>query len=165
MLAAVVGGAVIATMGFVAWTVVDERSYFEAEQARDRRQDEALEQVLRSQEAQEMDQARTLEAAIDEVTVLLGEQFALHDHNSATVHNDLLAQIAALLGRPVPAQPSAPAGPASAPAPGARAPSPAPRSAPTPPARPSTPPAPEPAPAPTTPDQRRCAVDPNHPRC
>lgn len=98
---------VVATMVFVSWTVIDERDYFEGEQARDRRQDRQVADVL-DRVSELVERQRTVDAnredhlaqAIGEVEALVADQFGRHDTNSATVHNDLLAQIAALLGRP-----------------------------------------------------------------
>ena len=151
----------IVTMGWVAWTVVDERKYFAEEQARDQRQDAALAEVLRDQRAEDEESARRVAAALGAAEELLAGQFAAHDLNVATKLNETLRRIETLLGRPagLPLDPvtAFPYGTSSP-----TAPAPAPGAARVAPQRP--------APTPgttttTTPDQRRCADDPDHPRC
>lgn len=105
--ASLMAGVVIGTVIYIFWTVVDERSYFEAEQARDRRQDaqvaELLEQTGELVEHQRRSEASREErfaeafAALDRV---LTDQFAAHDRNVAEKLNELLTRIAALLDRP-----------------------------------------------------------------
>lgn len=98
--AALVGGAILATLGFVVSTVVDGR-------AQDRLRNEQLGELV-EQQAAIIERDRRLDAhgdellrgAISEVEALVAAQFAAHDHNTGTKLNDLLAQIAALLGRP-----------------------------------------------------------------
>lgn len=168
-LASIAAVCLIVTMGWVAWTVVDEREYFEEEQARDQRQDEALAEVLEAQRAEDAEGAREIAGALDAAEELLGQRFAQHDLNVALKLNEMLRRIEALLGRPagLPLDPvtALPFGPtAPDPAPSAAAPSPAPRSAPP------TTAAPSPTQAPrttttTTPDQRACAKRPSGPRC
>jgi hypothetical protein len=165
--AAIVAGAILATLGFVVATVVDDRS-----QLRDQRDQLALlveqqaEIIERNRRADATGQRR-LAQAIHEVESILVAQFAEHDHNVAVKLNDLLAQIAALLDRPagvvrdpVVAQPLSP--PPTAPA-TARPVAPSaphqPRTAPT-----TSQPRPTTTTT-TTPDQRRCADNPDHPRC
>lgn len=155
--AAVVGGAILATLGFVVTTVIDGRS-------EDRERNEQLAELVEQQaDIIERDRRRDagaeqrLQGAIREVEALLADQFAEHDLNVALKLNDLLAQIAALLDRPAgtPPQPVTTITP--------HAPSPP---APSPPGRRATN---EPEPTTTTtttrPDQRRCVADAGHPRC
>jgi hypothetical protein len=147
----------IATMGFITWTVVDERTYFEQEQARDRRQDAQLARLLEHQEQRDVDAAQQIADALADAEQLLVDHFARHDLNVATKLNDLLAQIEALLARPAGTSPSpvtdrSPA-PGSRPSAGWRLDT-----------RPTAPPSPVTTTT-TTPSQRRCAADPTHPRC
>lgn len=93
-----------------------------------------------------------LQSALTSVETLLVDHFAAHDENVGQKLNELLRRIEVLLGRPA-GQPLAPVAtrPASSPAsaaPAARPPAPPPGTTTT-----------------TTPDQRRCAIDPDHPRC
>lgn len=168
-LASIAAICVVATMSFVTWTVVDERQYFEEEQARDRRQDQALADLLEAQQAEDEAAAVQVAETLRQAEELLGQRFAQHDLNVALKLNEMLRRIEALLGRPagLPLDPvtALPYGStAPDPASSAAAPSPAPRSAPP------TTAAPSPTQAPrttttTTPDQRACAKRPSGPRC
>lgn len=90
----------IATMSYVTWTVVDERKYFEEEQARDERQDEALAELLEVQRIDDTESARKIADALDDAERLLAERFAQHDLNVAQKLNEMLRRIEVLLGRP-----------------------------------------------------------------
>jgi hypothetical protein len=161
---AVIGGAILATLGFVVSTVVDGRA---EDRERNRQLATLVEQqaeiIERDRRNDEMAGER-LGQAISEVEDLLRDHFARHDENVALKLNDMLARIAALLGRPagIPVDPvTANRPPPHSPPAAAPAPSP---SASAPPAAPA--PGPRPTSTTTTrPDQRRCAVNPNHPRC
>ena len=103
VMAGIVAGAVI----FILWTVVDERRYFEAEQARDRRQDTQVQELLEQtgeliERQREADAGREerLGEAVAAVEALLRDQFAVHDQNVAEKLNVLLSRIADLLDRP-----------------------------------------------------------------
>lgn len=142
----------IATMTFVTYTVVDERRYFAEEAARDRRQDEQMTVLIENQQqaARERSEesARTVSEALGAVESLLVDQFALHDQNVALKLNDLLHQIASLLGRPAGTAPNPVHAVEQTPA----------SSGGTAPTAPAPPP-------PTTPDQKVCAKRPSGPRC
>ena len=90
----------VATMSYVTWTVVDERKYFEEEQARDRRQDAALAELVGDQRAEDEEAARQVASALADADRLLADQFAQHDLNVALKLNEMLRRIEALLGRP-----------------------------------------------------------------
>jgi len=100
LLVSVAAVTIIATMGLVAKTVVEEKTYFDEEQARDRRQDRQLARLLSEQEARRAEASQQVTDALASAERLLTEQFARHDLNVATKLNDLLAQIEALLARP-----------------------------------------------------------------
>jgi len=152
LLVSVAAVTIIATMGLVAKTVVEEKTYFDEEQARDRRQDRQLARLLSEQEARRAEASQQVTDALASAERLLTEQFARHDLNVATKLNDLLAQIEALLARPAGTPPN-------------------PVSARIPPAEPTTtvqvirPPAPTTTTTTTTAVDRRCQLNPNHPRC
>lgn len=171
--------ALVATMSYVTWTVVDERKYFEAEAARDQRQDAALAELLEAQQTEDEEAAAQVAEALKRAEELFAAQFARHDLNSAVKLNEMLRRVEALLGRPAgrPLDPVTALPFGSTPPPPAPAPTPAPGTT-SPPTRTSRPggaaaapatsspaPAPTPAPTPTTPDQRRCSDQPDHPRC
>ena len=146
----------IATMTFVTYTVVDERRYFAEEAARDRRQDEQMTVLIENQQQAARERSeestRTVSEALGAVESLLVDQFALHDQNVALKLNDLLHQIAGLLGRPAGTAPNPvhAVNDGSEPAPVVV--TPAPTAAP-------------PQPTPTPPENKQCATRPNHPRC
>jgi len=152
LLVSIAAASIIATMGLVAKTVVEEKTYFDEEQARDRRQDRQLARLLSEQEARRAEASQQVTDALASAERLLTEQFARHDLNVATKLNDLLAQIEALLARPAGTPPN-------------------PVSARIPPAEPTTtvqvirPPAPTTTTTTTTAVDRRCQLNPNHPRC
>lgn len=152
LLVSVAAVTIIATMGLVAKTVVEEKTYFDEEQARDRRQDRQLARLLSEQEARRAEASQQVTDALASAERLLTEQFARHDLNVATKLNDLLAQIEALLARPAGTPPN-------------------PVSARIPPAEPTAtvqvirPPAPTTTTTTTTAVDRRCQLNPNHPRC
>lgn len=105
--ASLMAGVVIGTVIYIFWTVVDDRTYFAAEQARDRHQDEQVQELLeqtgelveRQREADASRDERFAEAfaALDE---LLRDHFAALDQNVGVKLNDLLERIAVLLDRP-----------------------------------------------------------------
>lgn len=151
--------ALIATMGWVAWTVVDERRHLDDEAARDRRQDERIDELLELVRADATDAQERLAGALRSVEETTARQFADHDRAVNAKLNELLDRIAALLQRPagepldpVTAQPYlTERRSTSAARPQTSAPAPAP--------------SPAPSPDPTTPDQRNCAKRPSGPRC
>lgn len=105
--ASLMAGVVIGAVVLIMWTVLDERSYFEAEQARDRHQDAQVQELLEQNEQllarqREVDAGREhrLQEAVADVEDLLVDHFALHDQNVAEKLNELLVRIAALLDRP-----------------------------------------------------------------
>lgn len=151
LLVSVAAASIIATMGLVAKTVVEEKAYFDQEQARDKRQDEQLARLLSEQEERRDEARQQMVDALASAERLLADQFARHDYNVATKLNDLLAQIAALLERPA----GTPPNPVSA-----RIPS----------AEPTTtvrviPPPSAPTTTTTTVADRRCQLNPRHPHC
>lgn len=114
-----------------------------------RDQNASLEALVERQRRVDDSSAARLQGAIDDVEELVAAQFAEHDLNSATKLNDLLAQIAALLDRPSPGPVFTPSPPAST-------------------AHRSVTPTTVPSPTTTTstaPPHRRCAANPDHPRC
>lgn len=144
----------IVTMAWVAWTVVDERRHLDEEAARDRRQDERIDELLRLVRADATDAQNRLAEALRSVEETTARQFSAHDHAVNEKLNETLARIAALLQRPagepldpVTAQPYITEQRSTSP----------PRPQPAPP--------PAPSPEPTTPDQRNCAKRPSGPRC
>jgi len=152
LLVSIAAASIIATMGLVAKTVVEEKAYFDQEQARDKRQDEQLARLLSEQEERRDEARQQMVDALASAERLLADQFARHDYNVATKLNDLLAQIAALLERPAGTPPN-------------------PVSARIPPSDPTVQviqPAQTASPAPTTTTtavDRRCQMNPRHPRC
>lgn len=154
--AALVGGAILATLGFVVTTVVDDRAQLREQRDLLAEQSEQLARVVERNRRADAESGEQLRDAIGEVEELLIDHFAVHDTNVAAKLNDMLHRIAALLGRPAGTPPNPvtaqPAPTGTAPAPGA-APSPAPRSGPT--TRTTT----------TTPDQKSCTKRPGGPRC
>ena len=147
----------IVTMAWVAWTVADERRYLADEAARDRRQDERIDELLRLVRADTADGQVRLTEALRSVEETTARQFSAHDSAVNDKLNQLLDRIAALLQRPA----GEPLDPVTAqPYVTEHRTTTAPRQSPTP------APAPAPSPAPTTPDQRNCADRPDgHPRC
>lgn len=117
-----------------------------------REQNTTLSDLVDRQAASRGEADARLQAALSGVQDLLIDYFAVHDENVSEKLNELLRRIEGLLGRPAgePLDPVA-TRPASSPAsaaPAARPPAPPPGTTTT-----------------TTPDQRRCAIDPDHPRC
>jgi len=153
LLASIAAASIIATMGLVAKTVVEEKTYFDQEQARDKRQDEQLARLLTEQEERRDEARQQMVEALASAERLLADQFARHDYNVATKLNDLLAQIEALLARPA----GTPPNPVSA------------RIPPSDPTvqviQPAQPASPAPTTTTTTPVDRRCQMNPRHPRC
>lgn len=100
----------IVTMAWVGWTVASERAYFEAEQARDRRQDQQMAALIEELRQEDDTATEHVAEALRQAEALLRDQFAAHDANIAAKLNELLAQIAALHDRPI----AAPVTPSSA---------------------------------------------------
>ena len=90
----------VATLGAIMCFTLEERDEFKAQAEEFASAAAAQEQLIDRQRAAEAGRDARLASAIAEVEQLLAAQFAEHDLNSATGHNDLLAQITALLGRP-----------------------------------------------------------------
>lgn len=145
----------IATLTFVTWTVVDERTYFEEEQERDRRQDAAMAELIATQEAAVEQRDRQVTEALAAAEALLADQFARHDYNVATKLNDLLAQIQALLSRPAGTAPQPVHAIDTTPA--VLPPDTTHRTV--------TPTTVAPSPTTTAPAHQRCVANPDHPRC
>ena len=165
-------------LGIAAWTLgtvtIDQgrdrsaiRAQTEALDAQNvllREQNATLSGLVDRQAASRGEADARLQAALSGVQGLLIDYFAVHDENVSEKLNELLRRIEGLLGRPagepldpVTALPYAATTPARAPAP-STAPS----------VRPPAPTGQSPSgttSTTTTPSQRRCANDPDHPRC
>lgn len=100
LLAAMVGGAILAALGFVVATVVEDRAQLREQRDLLAEQSEQLALIIERGQRADAGAEERLQDAIREVEQLLAAQFAEHDFNTATKLNDTLAQIAALLGRP-----------------------------------------------------------------
>lgn len=145
-LAALVAGAILGTLGWVVGTIIEGRD-------NDRERNRQLEALV-EQQAQIIERDRhrdanaeaRLQAAIDQVEAVMTRLIDDHHEDQARKINDVVAQLAHLLDRPVPP-----------PIVVERQTAPTPRLDPGPTAPPT--------PVTTTPDQRRCAENPDHPRC
>lgn len=153
--AALAAVSIIATMSFVTWTVVDERTYFEQEQERDKRQDAAMAKLIESQNRVDRERAARVAEALQAAEALLADQFARHDYNVAVKLNDLLAQIQSLLARPAGTAPQPVHAINTSPV----------EPPPTTVHRTVTPTTVAPSPTTTAPPHRRCLANPDHPRC
>lgn len=159
LLASATAVAVIGTMIFVVFTVIEQRDDLREENRRDEAARQVLADIVEAQRQEELGRQRRLAMAVGEVEARIADLFALHDENVAQKLNETLHRIEMLLGRPA-GTPPEPVAAKSAPY---RRPSfPAPKAAPAP--QPASP-APAPAPDPTTPDQKSCAKHPDGPRC
>lgn len=134
-LLAVIGGAILTTLGFVVTTVLDDRAQLREQRDLLLEQSDQLAQVIDRNRRTDAGTDRRLNDAIGDIESVLVDQFARHDENVALKLNDMLHRIAALLDRPAGTPPNpvnavapSPSHTGTAPAPSA---APAPRSAPT----------------------------------
>ena len=100
-------GIAVWTLGTVSVARGEEREAIEAQTAELaeqnsllRDQNRTLERLMERQRRVDAASDARLAGAIDDVEALLIDNFAIHDENAAVKLNELLARIAALLGRP-----------------------------------------------------------------